>query len=254
MKIPQVSANRLGRVMNVTAYKISKKTAPISNKLLQTAEKTVSRRVLPGIFLIAEAFIHSGQIQQIQKSNTIMKNIVMPSGDVLTTKVTHHLAHAARNKEIKNIKSYNFKPSTKLEAIYQRSAEEMDSIIEKLIYKKGQNITLNPLYNTGHIFIEKGEKYGVNPAVLASIAMHESGRGTSYAARVKNNVGGIMGKKSLRNFDSVEDCIETMAKTVKKRLNQGYKDVASLGASGKYCAKSASKEWTKAVTKFLNQF
>lgn len=254
MRIPQIKPARIGRVMNITAYRISKKTAPISNKLLHTAEKTINRKVLPGVFILAEAFMHPVQIHEMQRIN-VAKNIIASSGDSFTKFVVPNLEHAAKNPSIKKIKmSASNAVSNLLDGAYNKSADEMNIIISSLVYKKGTDVAKNPLYGKGEVFIEKGEKYGVNPAVLASIAMFESGRGTSYAARVKKNVGGIMGRKSLRTFASVDDCIDVMAKTLQTRKNENIKDVYQLGLSGKYCDKSVGSEWAKNVMVFLNKF
>ncbi len=254
MRIPQVNPRRIGRVMNVTAYRISKKTAPVSNRLIHTAEKTINRKVLPGVFLIAEAFMHPAQIQEMHRIN-ITKNIIASSGDSFTKLVVPNLEKAAKNPAIKRIRVNTADAvSNLLGGTYNKSAEDMNLVINSLITKKGADITKNPLYGKGEVFIEKGEKYGVNPAVIASIAMVESGRGTSYAARIRNNVGGIMGRKGLRTFSKVDDCIDVMARTLKKRKNENIKDVYQLGLSGKYCDKSVGAQWAKNVTLFLNKF
>ena len=254
MRIPQVSPRRIGRVINITAYKISKKTAPVSHTLLSTAEKTLNRKVLPGVLLMAEAFMHPVQIQEINRMN-VAKNIIMKSGDSFSGHIATGLEHAAKNPAIKKIRVSSLNAvSNMLGGTYNKTAGEMNQVISSLLKEKGAKAVKNPLYNKGEVFIAKGEKYGVNPAVLASIAMFESGRGTSYAARVKKNVGGIMGRKGLRTFSNVDDCIDVMAKTLQKRKNENIKDVYQLGVSGKYCDKSVGKEWSKNVMRFLRKF
>lgn len=254
MRIPQVSPKRIGRVMNVAAYRISKKTAPVSHLLAHTAEKTINRKVLPGVLLVAEAFMHPIQIQELQRMN-IAKNIILSSGDSFSSHIVPQLEKAAKNPAIKNIKIHSAKSvSNLLGGTYNKTAQEMNAVINSLITKKDADITKNPLYNKGEVFIEKGKEYGVNPAILASIAMFESGRGTSRAARLKNNVGGIMGKKSLRTFEKVDDCIDVMAQTLRTRKKENIKDVYQLGLSGRYCDKSVGKQWADNVMSFLNKF
>lgn len=63
----------------------------------------------------------------------------------------------------------------------------------------------------GDDFIRAGERYGIDPAFIAAIAMHETGNGTSSIARNKNNVGGMMGKNGAMTFSSVEEGIDAMA-------------------------------------------
>ena len=97
MRIPQVSPKRIGRVMNVAAYRISKKTAPVSHLLAHTAEKTINRKVLPGVLLVAEAFMHPIQIQELQRMN-IAKNIILSSGDSFTSHIASQLEKAAKTR------------------------------------------------------------------------------------------------------------------------------------------------------------
>ena len=108
--------------------------------------------------------------------------------------------------------------------------------------------------NKAEIFVQKAENFGVNPVVLMAIAMTESARGTSKAAILKNNVGGIMGKTSLRKFRNVDDCIEKMAQTISHHHQKSQlHSVADLGYSGKYCDKSAAEEWIRNVMFYVKK-
>ena len=73
--------------------------------------------------------------------------------------------------------SQNFDVRTKSEI----TAEQLDAKLD------------NRLEGTGRYFIEAQEKYGINAEFLAAIAIHESGNGSSTAARRKNNFFGLMG-------------------------------------------------------------
>lgn len=65
----------------------------------------------------------------------------------------------------------------------------------------------------GAHFVKYGKEYGIDPAFLTAIAMHETGNGSSDALRRLNNVGGIMmyGGAQLRKFSSIEESIKEMA-------------------------------------------
>jgi hypothetical protein len=95
---------------------------------------------------------------------------------------------------------------------------------------------LNPhlkgvLQNTGSHFIEAGEKYGINPALLAAISIHETGNGTSNAARFKFNVAGMMGKNGLKTYSSIQESIFDMARNLRQNyLDKGKLTIAQIGA------------------------
>ena len=149
---------------------------------------------------------------------------------------------------------YKFtKKSQSLTAKYEGTAQELDVLISRLLEKTGGDKTKNPLYGKGKSFIESGEKHHVNPSVLVAIAMHESGRGTSSMARNRNNIGGLIGKNGALRFNKVEDCIESMAKTIEKHTKNDILTIEQLGRSGKYCAKSAGDRWAEDVVFYINK-
>ncbi|WP_051287553.1 glucosaminidase domain-containing protein [Paenibacillus taiwanensis] len=118
------------------------------------------------------------------------------------------------------------------------------------------------LSNTGDLFAKYGKKYGIDPALLAAISMHETGNGTSNAARNKNNLGGMMDPKSnwqsLMTFDSIEDGIDAMARNLKKNyFDQGLNSIDAIAR--KYAPQGAAndprglnKYWTTGVNKFYS--
>lgn len=58
------------------------------------------------------------------------------------------------------------------------------------------------------VILETGKYYGVNPLYLLAKFGLESGWGTSYYFKEKNNIGGWrLYDGSFRTFDSVEECI-----------------------------------------------
>jgi murein DD-endopeptidase MepM/ murein hydrolase activator NlpD len=116
------------------------------------------------------------------------------------------------------------------------------------------------LKGMGGKFDSVGEKYGIDPAFLASIAMHETGNGTSNAIKNKNNVGGIMGKNGLKSFDSVGSSIDALGSLLKRLyVDQGLTTVEAI--QKKYAPNGADNDptglnshWVGGVTKFLEGF
>lgn len=100
------------------------------------------------------------------------------------------------------------------------------------------------LQNTGHLFAEAGKKYDIDPALLAAISIHETGNGTSNAARFKFNVAGMMGKNGLKSYSSIEESIFDMARNLKQNyIDKGKLTIAQIGA--KYAPIGAANDPTK---------
>lgn len=106
------------------------------------------------------------------------------------------------------------------------------------------------LKGTGATLLRLQEKYGISAAFLAAIAINESANGSSYSARKRNNVGGVRraGSTKFKVYKSVADCLEDMAKFLKKNyIDQGRTTVGRVGA--KYCPTTDHTD-----TQGLNQF
>lgn len=76
------------------------------------------------------------------------------------------------------------------------------------------------LTNKGQVFIDAGEKYGVNALYLAAHAIHESAYGTSIISMAKNNLFGFGAYDAAPfvgayRFASVEVCIDYIAREMK---------------------------------------
>ncbi len=91
-------------------------------------------------------------------------------------------------------------------------------------YKAKNKITAKiPIDNQGQTFIDVGKESGVNPLILAAIAMHESGWGTNNLSIRKNNIYsvGAYDKSpfdSAYTFSSIKEAIQYQANL----LNQYY--------------------------------
>ena len=139
----------------------------------------------------------------------------------------------------------------KLTDKFQGSAEQLNKQLNR---KNGV------LKNKGEVFLAALEKYGINAAILAAIAMNESAYGTSKKARNLNNVGGIRsGAKGFKKFNSVDECIMEMARLLKNSyINKGLTTIAQVGA--KYCPTSDPEDknglnsgWPKLVSSITKQ-
>ncbi len=83
----------------------------------------------------------------------------------------------------------------------------------------------------GDVFREVAEERGIDPVLMAAIALHETGRGTSSAVVNKNNPGGLMGADGLMAFGSLDEGIASMGLTLHNRIIQdGLVTIADLGS------------------------
>lgn len=106
------------------------------------------------------------------------------------------------------------------------------------------------LAGTGIHFINAQNEFGINAEFLAAIAIHESANGKSLAARRKNNVFGIMGKRSLRSFSSVEECIFYTAKILTKTDGHYFgKGKFTISSIGKRYA--SDKKWPNRIVAIM---
>ncbi len=117
------------------------------------------------------------------------------------------------------------------------------------------------LKNTADSFLENAQKENVDPFICIGIAMHESANGTSWAARNRNNIGGIAdqaktrkaGRFVSRTFQNVQDSIKVVVDTISTRVKNGNKTINSIANSGRYCAKSVAPTWANNVANFAEQ-
>lgn len=83
-------------------------------------------------------------------------------------------------------------------------------------------------------FISVAQSQGIDPILFVSIALHETGNGTSNAVINKNNPGGLMnpatGSKELFVYSSLEEGIKAMGKTLHNRIiKDGLTTIDRLG-------------------------
>lgn len=96
---------------------------------------------------------------------------------------------------------------------------------------------------------EAAVQNGVDPVLMEAIIRLESGHATSNAARTKNNLAGIMGRKSLRSYASKEECIRHLGSILAAYKAKGRVTVAQIGRV--YC--EARGVWAVRVSNCMNQ-
>ena len=117
----------------------------------------------------------------------------------------------------------------------------------------------DPLKPFAKDFETAGTKYGVAPEILAAIAMHETGNGTSSAFINKNNAMGISDSSGPVKMGSVAESIDKMARLLGKGINEGtgpYANVKSISDIANIYAppgagndpKNLNQFWTQGVT------
>jgi len=103
------------------------------------------------------------------------------------------------------------------------TAEELNSYIAYRLMLLDK--TNSVLIGKGQAFIDAQNNYGVNAALLLSIAINESACGTSTSATLKNNLFGINAldckPDASYSYESVEKCIDFEAD---RMISQGYTD------------------------------
>lgn len=91
-------------------------------------------------------------------------------------------------------------------------------------------------------------KNGVDPVLMEAIIRLESGNATSAAARKKNNLAGIMGRKGQRAYSSKEECVHHLGSILGSYKAKGRVTVAQIGRV--YC--QARVPWTQRVSTFMS--
>lgn len=156
------------------------------------------------------------------------------------------------------------------------SQEEIDARMKEIERRKAEgaskptssitpasNVLGGRLAGTENKFQAAGEKYGVDPALLMAIAMHETGNGTSKAVADRNNPGGLMDPETnwseIKRFASLDEGIDSMARNLKEKyIDQGLTSIeaiqqkyAPVGAANDPQGKN--KDWVAGVSKFYEK-
>ena len=95
---------------------------------------------------------------------------------------------------------------------------------------------------------EAAAKNGVDPVLMEAIIRHESANATSSAARRKNNLAGIMGRRGQRRYASKEACVQDLAELLAKYRAKGRVTVVQISRA--YC--SDSKHWVSRISSTMS--
>ena len=107
-----------------------------------------------------------------------------------------------------------------------------------------ENVTaLRPALN------DAAAQHGVDPVLMEAIIRHESANATSSAARRKNNLAGIMGKKGQRKYQSKEECVQDLAQLLAKYRAKGRTTVPQIARV--YCKSTST--WIRHVNGYMSQ-
>ena len=90
---------------------------------------------------------------------------------------------------------------------------------------------------------------GVDPVLMEAIIRHESAHATSSAARKKNNLAGIMGRKGQRRYESKEECVHDLGRLLGKYKAKGRVTVAQIGRV--YC--QSGSPWANYINSYVKQ-
>lgn len=99
-----------------------------------------------------------------------------------------------------------------------------------------QFTTAGKLAGTGSLIMKIANEQGIDPVLMAAIALHETGNGKSNAVKMYNNPGGLMAPSSnwsqLTRFETLEDGLVAMGKTLKRLiLIEGKSTIKELGSA-----------------------
>ena len=95
---------------------------------------------------------------------------------------------------------------------------------------------------------EAAAKNGVDPVLMEAIIRHESANATSSAARRKNNLAGIMGRRGQRRYATKEACVQDLAELLVKYRAKGRVTVVQISRA--YC--SNSKHWVSRISSTMS--
>lgn len=110
----------------------------------------------------------------------------------------------------------------------------------------------------GDLFIDIASEQGIDPVLMAAIALHETTNGTSSAVIKKNNPGGLMGSDGLMTFSTLDEGLEAMGQTLHNRIiKDGLVTIVDLGSV--YAPLGAENDptnlnahWVPNITKFVS--
>lgn len=127
---------------------------------------------------------------------------------------------------------------------FRLSSKPIDT--DKAIKDINKELKGSPLQGLGTYIVDKGKEYDINPYFIVSVAVLESGKGTSQIGKSLNNLFGLAvytnNGKGLK-FRTKEECIDYFCNLIdNKYLNKGRTNVNSIGKMY-----AADPEWATKV-------
>lgn len=93
---------------------------------------------------------------------------------------------------------------------------------------------------------EAADANGIDPVLMEAIIRHESAHATSKAARSKNNLAGIMGRRGQRSYGSKEECVADLGRILAKYKARGRVTTAQIGRV--YCTTGG---WSRYIDSYM---
>lgn len=155
-----------------------------------------------------------------------------------------------------------FRPASPEPILSAEPVRKAESVQKNQISSLDERLPDN-VKGLGSVFEQYGSQYGIDPALLAAISMHETGMGTSSAFNVKNNAMGVSPNGGgPRAFNSKEESVAYMAQRLasspaysKWRQSGNLADLASayapIGADND--PGSLNKDWLGGVSKLYRK-
>lgn len=117
-----------------------------------------------------------------------------------------------------------------------------------------------PLKTLAPTFQAEGTRHGLDPRLLAAIAMHETGNGTSSAFKNKKNAMGVSNSSGPISFDDSTASVAKMARLLGSDKGP-YKNATTLAEIGAIYAPAdadndpndLNQHWVNGVSKYLRQ-
>lgn len=189
----------------------------------------------------------------IQPHATENKFVSVPTKHLIVIENPKYRIVEPVKKEVKkkeDTKKSLKKLSSRGSSYFSRKDMRINTKITAKMLDKGLKGT--KLYGLGKYYVGAGEKYGIDPLVLAGLSANESTWGSSNMARTKNNLFGFAAYdsntgKALR-FSSKKECIYEVARALSKNYvnpKGKYHNGSNLiGVNKKY---ASDKDWNKKV-------
>ena len=137
---------------------------------------------------------------------------------------------------------YNFIQFKNMREATKYSGEELNVMLQSAMSAAGVDTASSKLSGTGLSFVKYQNVYSVNALLSMGIAINESGWGTSWICRNKNNIFGLNAVDSAPGisadtYASIDDCIRSF---MKEWMDEGYLDSSDWRNHGTYLGDKSS--------------